>query len=287
MPVKSLSNLFLATGLSAVSGGMGFRANMPGAPLPDGRRFGNYIFASVTDVSRNFNDSTIIPNYTTLSWTLTRNSVAEPNRLTDLTPPSFTVTLSDIKDDAGVSRPGTVSLIGPSVTYSGNTITFTARLDNSRTVTAWGSDGGGDAWHSCRFNVTASTDTAFNDPQMFQVTDIKVRTRLDGQGDPGTAPSAGSIDTTYPGPGGVNFVQFSVNNGWLVGLVGSGNTIEYQWALNDSSFTTVDSTLSAPVFATAGGTAFTIYCRVRVVAPYVGPWSSPVSTIWNDPRTPE
>ena len=285
MPTKSLTNLLKAAGVATPTAGMSFRQTMPGHPLANGLKFTNYVMV-FSENDRDFTPSVIIPDYTTLHWTASIDSIATPNKIPDFdtTQRVTNVTVSDVYDDAGMGRGGTISIGGLSFAYASNQVVATLIIYNTRIVDSFGSEGGGDAWHSFTLHMTHTPDSYFNDSATIELTNVKARPALTGQNGPGSSPNAiTTLAYQYPGlSGGANFVDFVVNVGWF--SLGSG-AIEIVWSFN-ADFSTSDGfgTRFQVYTGNVPGFTVTVYVRARIIHPYVSPYTTISSITFTDPR---
>lgn len=282
MPQKSLSNLFLATGRAAASGGMNFVNSLPNSPRSNGDSFGCYVL-NLNDEYKDFNGSTIYDNYRTFTWVANLDSANSPNLLNDLVGKSTSILLGNVFDGENNAKPSGLSITNTSFTYGSTWVSASFRLNNSQSVASYPLEGQENAWFEADVSMSHAADNYFNDVQTLSVARVKVRPSLIGQGSPSVPPTIPSSPTiTHPSVTlGSNFADCSVSAGWF-GLSGS---VEIQWS-TDSGFSSVfDTGPTGQLFTNDDPNyAATIYCRARVTSPYTGPWSDVSSVYWEDPR---
>lgn len=287
MAIKSLTNLLLAGGNSATSGGMSFKYNMPNQPLPSGRSFLNYSLNSITNNSRSFDTTTPIRNYKIFEWRINTVPDVPNNFINDLVGKSASINIGNVTLGDGTPSPSDVYVTNTSFTYSQGGMTASARIENARTVFDYTGALNVNAYNTFTATVTYVAGPTFNDVKSLILDDIKVRPSISGQGAPATSPSAPtSLNTTYPAS--TNFLLVTAAmDGWIAGDL----NYELQWSL-DNFATTIsgDNTGTliyiGPVGDPGTGITYTIYARARVTDPYVSPWSSVTSVTWTDPRAP-
>lgn len=291
MTLLSLVGLLKASGIATPAAGQSFRANAGGGPLPDGASMQQYVLGPLGPSSAPPDLGTVRPNYETWNWVIGYGSVAAPSRLAALNPTSFSAVASNIRDDFGTLRPGTV-LYTPTVTLDrvAQTITLAGRIRNTRTVADHGAEGGGDAWHSFDLTFTFYNDLDFNPPQTLVYENLKVRTALDGQGDPDNPPTGGGTTLQAPTIVGSNaefpdgFVDFLLAAPWTADLLSSGGAVEYRWSSDGVNYGPPDNALQR--VASVGGQVHTYWAQIRVVSPYVSGWTGYGPASFTDPRPP-
>jgi hypothetical protein len=293
VPTKNLTNLLKAGGLTTPVANDSFATDMPGATLPAGRSFKDYLLSSLTLVSKSFVVGfPPLLSYTTITWNIARNVAGATNKLQDLGPRVTTLTFENVLKDDGSSSAGNVYYYSLTVNYTTTDIQITAQIASARNVgTGFGTVGSGNAYESFTIKVTHKPDNdLFNDPGITFYDDVQVRPLITGQGGPATAPAAPTWNTTFGvGPGG-NDVRFNMFAAWDVAI----STWEVRFS-TASDMSVIVATQPGPspaygVYVNASSGAFygnqTIYAQARVTAPYTTPWSSTVTMTWNDTRPP-
>jgi hypothetical protein len=261
MPALTLDNLFRDIGIPTPTT-QNFRFNMPAAPLADGESMRRWVVGSLAESTRSFGAGVLLPYTAPISWEASYVPDELPDRIAQLSPITATVTASNIFDDAGTPRPGTISIASAGVTINttARTLSFTGTITNSRSVTSQGAVGGGDFFHSCTLTLTFTPGANFNSPVTLVVDNVIVETQVIGSPPPPTPPLISA--NTFTTGAGLN-LQWSAAGGILT----ANGPWTYEWA-TDAAITNVVSTSAVHTLLIAPGTVHTIYLRLQNASGY-------------------